>query len=334
MFTSTSQPFQGLEKFKFNFQRLAGCLSRLSQPELIWRPGWRRRTSRSGTPERSRSRPCWACGCTRTADAPGPPLAPACWGRRAEPWQALVCSQTARPPPAGRRRLPGGRTKSVSTGSCECLSIYQDRVLYAEVDVKVHLLWCRGTFVLISKTLKNKAWWTYWLSSKSPLSCTMAHHFNCISILFCQLILFVWVKSLDLVSQMNVDASHSEVLQPLNLHCPITTAQTPKDITRARWQRSYPVFWHYFCTVGGSGNFIYVNDTNTHLVCRCHRSSSAASGTSLQASHELFWPERTGQQEESHRWRNLLHIRQKGCDLSRHGFLNVHSVAILFGPPS
>lgn len=83
--------------------------------ELIWRRGWRRTTCRSDTPARCGSRSWWACGCTRTAGARGPPPAPACWGRRSEPWRAPAGSQTAWLPPAGRRRLTGRRTKTLST---------------------------------------------------------------------------------------------------------------------------------------------------------------------------------------------------------------------------
>lgn len=85
------------------FPRLEGLLS--GRPELIWWLGWRRRTCQSGTPGRCGSHTCWGGGCTRTVGAPGPPFAPACWGRRSEPWQALACSQTTWLPPAGCHRL-------------------------------------------------------------------------------------------------------------------------------------------------------------------------------------------------------------------------------------
>lgn len=57
--------------------------------------------------------------------------------------------------------------------------------------------------------------------------------------------------------------------------------------------------------------------SKTHLVRRCCRSSSAASGTSLQASREWFWPERRDRQEGFHRRRNLLKTRQKSSDSFR-----------------
>lgn len=144
----------------------------LAVPEFIWRPGWRRRTYRSGTPGRWWSRPCWACVCTPTAGTLGLLSESACWGRRAEPWPDLVCFQTAWPPPAGRLRLQG----QIDT-SC------------GELPLQVCVCAC---------------------SSKS------------------------------------------------------------------------------------------------HLVCTCRRPSSAASHTSLRSSHEWFYPECTDQQEEAHRWRNLL----------------------------
>lgn len=76
-------------------------------------------------------------------------------------------------------------------------------------------------------------------------------------------------------------------------------------------------FIFLFCITGGRARTQTHLLSKTHLVRRCRRSSSAASGTSLQASREWFWPERRDRQEGFHRQRNLLNTRQKSSDSFR-----------------
>lgn len=76
-------------------------------------------------------------------------------------------------------------------------------------------------------------------------------------------------------------------------------------------------FIFLFCITGGRARTQTHLLSKTHLVRRCRRSSSAASGTSLQASREWFWPERRDRQEGFHRQRNLLKTQQKSSDSFR-----------------